>query len=526
MSLFLLDEWVFAEAAADLVTTNPFDVAWRQKERELFGTEMADVEDVYGWKPGWGLWGPRSIDTAEMRRAGEQMDAVASAVRKRLQAGATGCDRELEVYETLALYTLYVACGENLDLVIDAAVKHKEETAPAIKDIWGPFRRDHKDWLQLPGHTLPWTRRPEHLFACFFALRRAFYHIFFNIVGRSRPAVRLRSAVWQSVVTHDLRGWVDSHYDRMRDFPTLITGPSGTGKELVAQAVGRSQSIPFDAKKQAVAIDFIDAFQPVNLSALPPLLIESELFGHVKGSFASAIRDRVGRLEECSRYGAVFLDEVAELTGELQVKLLRLLQARSFQRVGENQDRWFEGKVMAATSRDLGAEMAAGRFREDFYYRLCADRIQTPFLREQLADRPADLPLMVEFICRRVVGEAAAERLTAEVVAWIESHLGAGYAWPGNFRELEQCVRNVMIRQAYEPVRARPAAPDDPRQALAAAVLDGTLTAAELERRYFTLVFAQCGSYQEAGRRLGCNWRTLRRKIDRELLRRLGRPPA
>lgn len=515
MSLFEIAEWTFAEKAADLVATNPFDPAWRHKERLLLGREATDADDVYAWKPGCGLWGPRSIDTEELILLGERIDAITAAARQRFGADTTASVTELEVYEILAMYRLYCHCAEQLDMAIDSVVKHKQDAGPAVKNIWSQFRREHKDWLQLPGCELPWARRPEHLFACFFTLRRAFYHIFFNIIGRSAAAIRLRSAVWQSVVTHDLRGWGETHYERMRDFPTLITGPSGTGKELVAQAVGRSQYIPFDARKQTFNTDFLEAFQPVNLSALPPLLIESELFGHAKGAFSGAVKDRIGRLEECPPHGAVFLDEAGELTGELQVKLLRVLQTRSFQRVGENQDRSFAGKIIAATNRDLGAEMAAGRFREDLYYRLCADRIETPLLREQLADRPDDLEVMVEFICRRVVGETAAGRLTAEVVAWIEKNLGRAYAWPGNFRELEQCVRSYTLRKDYKPI-PRPAAADGVAHAcrlLGESILRRDTTYDAIERRLFTEVYARTRNFQEAARLLGIDWRTLRARV-------------
>ena len=103
--------------------------------------------------------------------------------------------------------------------------------------------------LQLKGYSFPLHFKPEHVFACFFLFRRAFYHIFFNIVGTSKPIAGSAAAVWESIVTHDFLGWTQSLYQRMQDFPTLITGPSGTGKELVAQAIGRSLYIPFDPKE-------------------------------------------------------------------------------------------------------------------------------------------------------------------------------------------------------------------------------------------------------------------------------------
>jgi transcriptional regulator with AAA-type ATPase domain len=528
MSLFTPAEWAFAETAADLVTTNPFHSSWADKERNLLGHPARYTAEGYSWRPGLGLWGEKAIDP-ELAQIGSRINALSDTLRERLRAGRHASPQELERYETLSLYRLYTKVGEALDRSIDdirrtqAARRDddrdsgKRPALSGIKPIWDDFRRDHDALLGNVGVSFALNSPPEHLFACFFLLRRAFFHIFFNIVGASRPAARLRGNVWESIVTHDLRGWSQNMYGRMRDFPTLITGPSGTGKELVAQAIGRSLYIPFDPVRKAYAIDFRDAFRPINLSALPPLLIEAELFGHVKGAFASAVRDRKGRLEECPEYGAVFLDEIGELTPEIQVKLLRVLQTRRFQSVGENEDRSFLGKIIAATNRDLAAELHAGRFREDFYFRLCADRIATPSLRDQLADCPADLTMMVEFICQRVVGAENAAKLTAEVVDWIEKHpqLGRNYAWPGNFRELEQCVRSYTIRKAYLPVPPAPMEDSAQRacETLAEAILNRTLAYGEIERRLLRLVHARTGSYQEAARLLGVDWRTLRRRV-------------
>jgi transcriptional regulator with AAA-type ATPase domain len=525
VSLFTPEEWAFAGQAIDLVTTNPFHPSWAEKERQLLGQPARFTSVGYSWRPGLGLWGEQAIDP-ELVELGGRINALGDTLRERLRAGKPASAAELDRYETLSLYRLYTKAGRAFDESIDDVRRNqaakrddgrdRKAPLPGIKPLWDEFRREHDALLGSVGIAFPLNQPPDHLFACFFLLRRAFFHIFFNIVGASRPAARLRSSVWESIITHDLRGWGQTMYARMKDFPTLITGPSGTGKELVAQAIGRSLYIPFEPARKVFAIDFRDAFWPVNLSALPPLLIEAELFGHVKGAFASAVRDRKGRLEECPEYGAVFLDEIGELTAEIQVKLLRVLQTRRFQSVGENEDRRFLGKIIAATNRDLAAEMHAGRFREDFYFRLCADRIATPSLREQLADCPDDLAVMVEFICQSVVGPEKAPALTAELVTWIERHpqLGRTYAWPGNFRELEQCVRSYTLRKAYQPLP--PAGDDRAGQAcatLAGALLDRTLAYAEVERRVFRLVYRRLGSYQEAARLIGIDWRTLRARV-------------
>jgi hypothetical protein len=528
MALFKPPEWSFSDKAVALATTNPFDPCWSETGRNLLGLPLRNEADAVAWRPGANLWGPQSIYSEELR---QQIIELVERLRQRLLDGRTASEDELRRFELLAIYDLYCKYGEALDRHIDARVRwqHSQEgdrePASDLKPLYEEFVRDHAALLQCKNYSLPLAYTREHLFACFFLLRRAFYHIFFNVVGSSRPMALLRCHAWQSIVTHDLLGWMGGLHERMREIPTLITGPSGTGKERVAEAIGRSLYIPYEPAKKAFVVDFVKAFNPVNLSALPPLLIEAELFGHVKGSFAGAVRDRVGRLEECPEQGAVFLDEVGELTPEIQVKLLRVLQARRFQRVGANDDKMFRGKIIAATNRDLDAEMHAGRFREDLYYRLCADRIWTPSLREQLDACPEDLPVMVGFVCRSVVGKEKADALAREVVGWIEANLKQ-YAWPGNFRELEQCVRSYTVRKAYVPVA--PPRPDpaggnsqpisDPVaaacEALAGAVLDEQITFAEIRERLFTLVRHGTPTAREAARRLGLrDYRTVQARV-------------
>jgi DNA-binding NtrC family response regulator len=185
--------------------------------------------------------------------------------------------------------------------------------------------------------------------------------------------------------------------------------------------------------------------------------------------------------------------------------------------VGETTERHFHGKIIAATNRDVAQAMQRGQFREDFYYRLCSDMIVTPSLQEQLRESPHVLRELILFIARRVAG-AEAERLAEEVEAWIVKHLGREYPWPGNIRELEQCVRSVLIRKEYRPPEPRPAAA---RDEFATALKRGTLTAEELLRHYCTVVYSQTGSYEETARRLQLDRRTVKSKIDPALLARL-----
>jgi DNA-binding NtrC family response regulator len=348
------------------------------------------------------------------------------------------------------------------------------------------------------------------VFACFYQIRRAFHHVFYHLVGASRPTAELRAAVWQSIFSHDLRRYRQSLHARMADFATLITGPSGTGKELVARAIGFARYIPFREREREFAEDFYGSFQELDLAALPATLIESELFGHKRGAFTGATADRQGWFETCPPLGTVFLDEIGDLEPQVQVKLLRVLQSRTFQRLGETRARRFLGKVIAATHRDLGAAIERGSFREDLYYRLCGDLIEVPSLHERLRDDPRELHHLLRFLARRVVGEDG-DAVAAEVAAWIEEHL-AGYAWPGNVRELEQCLRNVLLRRGYRPRTRRTdgdASPD-----LGADVQRGALTADELLRRYATQVWrAEGGNLEATARRLDLDRRTVKRYL-------------
>ena len=208
--------------------------------------------------------------------------------------------------------------------------------------------------------------------------------------------------------------------------PVMILGESGTGKELVARAMHTAGS-----RKQG-------NFVPVNCAALPDGLLESELFGHVKGAFTGATRDRKGRFE-LAHGGTIFLDEIGELSQAMQIKLLRVLQERTFERVGSEVTVRVDARVVCATNKDLEAEVAAGRFREDLYYRLCVIPIRVPPLRERMSD----LPLLVEHILEL---HAATERRTRAEVSPGFLELLVAHSWPGNVRELQNVLHYSLVR--------------------------------------------------------------------------------
>jgi len=189
------------------------------------------------------------------------------------------------------------------------------------------------------------------------------------------------------------------------------------------------------------------------------------------------------------------------------------METRKFSAVGDTATREFRGKLIAATNRELAFEIHAGRFREDLYYRLCADQIRTPSLSEQIRESPGVLRELLLYMVRRALGDEA-ELALPEVEEWIAANLPAGYAWPGNYREVEQCVRNILIHGWYQPMEAAGQTGDD---AFLAKFRSGQWSAEEVLAKYSAQVYLQAGSYEEAARRLGLDRRTVRAKVQQYL---------
>jgi DNA-binding NtrC family response regulator len=275
--------------------------------------------------------------------------------------------------------------------------------------------------------------------------------------------------------------------------PVLITGESGTGKELVARALHAASGR--------------GAFVAINCGAMPDTLLESELFGHERGAFTGADRDRRG-LFEAAHGGTLFLDELAELPPALQPKLLRALESGEVRRVGATTARTFDVRIIAATNRDLDEEMRQGRFRDDLYWRLHVLHIDLPPLRE----RPADIIPIAEQALH-AAGRDPAPRLAAET-----ADLLVGYSWPGNARELRNAMLRAAalavgdeIRPADLPPRIRDAAQT---AALVARASHQQLPLAEVERAYILEVLRQAeGNKSRAAAILGVDRKTLYRKL-------------
>jgi len=321
--------------------------------------------------------------------------------------------------------------------------------------------------------------------------RTAAYHSDIELVGRSQAFIEVMKQVGRVANTN---------------LPVLLTGESGTGKELVASAIhhrsGRSDQ-PFVA---------------VNCGAIPADLIEAELFGHVRGSFTGADRDRRGLWEEADG-GTVFLDEITETTSSFQVKLLRALQMGEIRRVGSNQTQKVNVRVIAASNRNVEQEVTAGRFRNDLFYRLNAVSIVLPPLR----DRREDIPPLAQTFADRVYSLSPSVKFSSEALALLER-----YNWPGNIRELENavvravamCDGTIRVKDLPQRVRNYSLQPgDSPKSDVAPApelATEDWVTLSEVEGRYVARVLEHTGgNKQAAARLLAVDRKTLDRMIKR-----------
>ena len=311
-----------------------------------------------------------------------------------------------------------------------------------------------------------------------------------DLVGRSHAFIEVMKQVGRVAGTN---------------LPVFLTGESGTGKELVALSLHQHSG---RADKTFVA---------VNCGAIPAELIESELFGHTRGSFTGADRDRRGLWEEADG-GTVFLDEITETTPSFQVKLLRVLQEREIRRIGSNQTKRVDVRVIAASNRNVEEEVNAGRFRDDLFYRLNAVSILLPPLR----DRREDIPPLAQAFADRVFSLSPAVRFSTEAVKLLER-----YPWPGNIRELENAVVRAaamcdgLIRIQDLPERIRnydqeSQRSNEPMISIEPSAEQDWPQLSEIEGRYVARVLHHTGgNKQAASRLLGVDRKTLDRMIKR-----------
>jgi transcriptional regulator with GAF, ATPase, and Fis domain len=316
-----------------------------------------------------------------------------------------------------------------------------------------------------------------------------------------RQDVRRREGLGEIVGTSPLLGRVLAQVDQVAptDAPVLLLGETGTGKDLLAHALhDRSRR-----RERAIVT--------VNCAALPPTLIESELFGHEKGAFTGALQRHIGRFEVADG-GTLFLDEIGELPPEVQVKLLRVVQTGQFERVGSTRTIRADVRLVAATNRDLDKEVREGRFRADLFYRLSVFPITLPPLRE----RSEDIPLLVwNFITRRQAGLGrSVKRVPDGLMRAFVAH-----PWPGNVRELQNVVERALIMTDGSTLAADPAFLEG--APIAATRDHEAATLADAERAHIRSVLDQC-SWKIAGRGNAADRLGLKRSTLQSRMKKLG----
>lgn len=277
----------------------------------------------------------------------------------------------------------------------------------------------------------------------------------------------------------------------------LLLGENGTGKSQLARHIHELSPLRDGP------------FVTVNCPSLSRELLESELFGHVKGSFTGAVKDQTGKVE-AARGGTLFLDEIGELPAELQSKLLRLIQDRAYERVGEAKTRTADVRVVAATNRDLAQAVKDGKFREDLYYRLNVIAVTMPPLRE----RPMDLETLARRFLAYFADETGRTAHEFSAEAWAALR---GHSWPGNVRELRNAIERAVIMSRGEQI-TRDDLPDtlaSSEGATDGVMLGGLIALEQLEREHVRRVVARTSTLEEAARVLGIDGATLYRKRKR-----------
>lgn len=427
---------------------------------------------------------------------------VALKERGELDPGAFAFE-DWKLVEDAVLFEAFHRFVDPLDKLIEQQLEAGDRPVPV------PFAPELLGLLRERGVS---REKSVRMLSLFWQARRAYYFIVGGLTGVSSSMRRLREALWNDVFTHDSARYERLLWDRLEDFSLILRGATGTGKGQAAAALGRSGYVPFDEASMTFECSFTELFVPINLSQFPETLIESELFGHRKGAFTGAVDSHAGAFSRCRPHGAIFLDEIGEVSVPVQIKLLRVLQDRVFTPVGSHEEQRFEGRVIAATHRDLEEARRERRFRNDFYYRLCSDVIEVPTLQQRIAEDPSEIGVLVAHLVERIVGQKD-EEVTLRVLEVIETDLPPDYAWPGNVRELEQCVRRVLLTGSFRPDSSGHLATGSSTDRFLEQVREGTLEVRELAARYCALLYARHGTYEEVARITGLDRRTVRKYV-------------
>ncbi|MBT8334410.1 MAG: sigma-54-dependent Fis family transcriptional regulator [Desulfobacterales bacterium] len=399
------------------------------------------------------------------------------------------------------LHDSYDRCHKKFDDLISKQIKENDSTYPVS------FANKTLLLLRQRGFSVEDSLR---YFSFYYQLRRAWYFINHGLTGQSDSMDTLRSHLWRSVFTSFPRWYEKFLWNRMEDFSTFLIGETGTGKGTAAAAIGRSGFIPFDEKKNCFVESFTDNFIEINLSQFPESLIESELFGHRKGAFTGAVDNHKGIFALCSPHGSIFLDEIGDVSIPIQIKLLKVLEERSFSSVGGHDKLHFKGRIVTATNKSLAELQQQKTFREDFYYRLCSNVIPVPTLRQQISEDPSTLEALLTHTILRITGEPVPELLQT-MLHTLEKEVGLEYSWPGNVRELEQAVRSILLTLRYD--RKTSTVSLDHTGDLQRAIEKESINAKELISAYCTILYRKHGTFEKVANITHLDPRTVKKHL-------------
>lgn len=478
------EERSFFSLVQEATAANPFSEARKQLDLKIAGR----YDPVHQ---------QRKIDDViyEVGRRIDQLEKKKCCNIKRFR----GRDREL-VQSALLFHTFHRYIPQ-----LDRLITEQSEQPDANLAV--PFAGQTLHELKAFGFS---AQQACRYFELFFQMRRAFFFIEHNIIGRSACMIKLRESLWNNVFTHNLDMYDAYLWNRMEDFSTLILGPTGAGKGTAATAIGCSGYIPFDEKAGRFRENFRQVFISLNLSQFSETLIESELFGHKKGAFTGAVENYQGVFDRCSPFGSILLDEIGEVSEAIQIKLLQVLQERTFVPVGDHRQRRFSGRVIAATNRPMAQIRQDHILRDDFFYRLCSDVIAVPSLAQRIRQDHRELKDLVSHTVSRIVGNSSPE-LADQLHRQVVDQLGHAYPWPGNVRELEQCVRRLLLNKSYQPF-----ASDKPlslNEYLQQNLSDGTLDLQGLICGYCYLLYQRNGTYEAVAQATCLDRRTAKKHV-------------
>jgi DNA-binding NtrC family response regulator len=523
------ERMAFLDPVSRLYATNPFEPAWDELLERALRDDYVPVNEVKASRGD--LYGnnPASLT--------EPLGRSLAVIGDRLAHGVEGTPRELSVYHGAALFYLWEELGPRLQGLID----EDGVAAPFYDEL-------ADDCRSLFGHRGLSTPEPAHLLALFYQAKRAFHFTATRILGRSPGAAAARASIWRASMTGDVCTYAEDLYRSMDEIPVLITGETGTGKDLAASCIGWSRYIPFDAGARRFARKHTQDYHVRNVIETASGVLESALFGHKKGAFTGATADAEGCFDLPKEHGTLFLDEAGEIPEHVQVKLLRPLQNREHVPVGGTAPRKLAGRLVFATHRDLEAMCREGTFRRDLYERMNGFRIHMPPLREMIVEAPAEVRVYVRgFVARKIKSPDRVEEWTDRVTGAIEA-TRADHPWPGNLRELknytERClldgrpmpmpaasaraptlevVKPPPVKPPAVPLAAPPAAPELPEEltstppfgVLGPRAKAGELSLEELSGLYLAHVYMITGQNKaETTRRTGVERRRLQKWLD------------